>query len=44
MPGPSTREMAEIMTEILRYEVCYGTVPVEVADNSFGIERPSRNE
>jgi hypothetical protein len=32
------------MTEILRYEVGSGTVLVEVEDNSFGVERPSRNE
>ena len=32
------------MTEILRYEVGSGTVLVEVADNSYGVERPSRNE
>lgn len=32
------------MTEILRYEVGSGTVLVEVADDSFGIERPARNE
>ena len=32
------------MTEILRYEVGAGTVLVEVEDNSFGVERPSRNE
>ena len=32
------------MTEILRYEVGSGTVQVEVADNSYGVERPSRNE
>lgn len=32
------------MTEILRYEVGSGTVLVEVADNSYGVEGPSRNE
>ena len=32
------------MTEILRYEVGSGTVLVEVEDNSFGVERPSRNQ
>ena len=32
------------MTEIVRYEVGSGTVLVEVADNSFGVERPARNE
>ncbi|QCB98300.1 hypothetical protein E5206_16415 [Arthrobacter sp. PAMC25564] len=32
------------MTEILRYEVGSGAVLVEVEDNSFGVERPSRNE
>lgn len=32
------------MTAILRYEVGSGTVLVEVADDSFGVERPSRNE
>ncbi|MGO4191860.1 CU044_2847 family protein [Arthrobacter sp. YAF17] len=32
------------MTEILRYEVGSGTVLVEAADNSFGVERPARNE
>lgn len=32
------------MTEILRYEVGSGTVLVEVADDSFGVERPARNE
>ena len=32
------------MTEILRYEVGSGTVLVEVADDSYGVERPSRNE
>jgi hypothetical protein len=32
------------MTEILRYEVGSGTVLVEVADSSFGLERPARNE
>jgi hypothetical protein len=36
--------MEETMTEILRYEVGSGTVLVEVADNSFGVERPARNE
>lgn len=32
------------MTEMLRYEVGSGTVLVEVAENSFGVERPARNE
>jgi hypothetical protein len=32
------------MTEILRYEVGSGTVLVEAADSSFGVERPARNE
>ncbi|MGP4032365.1 CU044_2847 family protein [Pseudarthrobacter sp. 1C304] len=32
------------MTEILRYEVGSGTVLVEAAENSFGVERPARNE
>lgn len=32
------------MTEILRYEVGSGTVLVEVADDSYGVERPARNE
>ena len=32
------------MTEILRYEVGSGTVLVEAAHNSFGVERPARNE
>jgi hypothetical protein len=36
--------MEEAMTEILRYEVGSGTVLVEVEDDSFGVERPSRNE
>lgn len=32
------------MTAILRYEVGSGTVLVEAADDSFGVERPARNE
>lgn len=32
------------MTEVLRYEVGSGTVLVEAADNSFGVDHPARNE
>ncbi|WHP59451.1 CU044_2847 family protein [Arthrobacter sp. KFRI-F3372] len=32
------------MTEVVRYEVGSGTVLVEVADNSYGVEHPARNE
>ncbi|WP_457946166.1 CU044_2847 family protein [Pseudarthrobacter sp. alpha12b] len=32
------------MTEVLRYEVGSGTVLVEVADGSYGVDHPARNE
>ena len=32
------------MTEVLRYEVGSGTVLVEAADNSYGVDHPARNE
>ena len=32
------------MTEVLRYEVGSGTVLVEAADDSYGVDRPARNE
>ncbi|MDR6636907.1 CU044_2847 family protein [Paenarthrobacter nitroguajacolicus] len=32
------------MTEVLRYEVGSGTVLVEVDENSYGVNHPSRNE
>ncbi|UXM93492.1 CU044_2847 family protein [Paenarthrobacter sp. JL.01a] len=32
------------MTDVLRYEVGSGTVLVEVADGSFGVDHPGRNE
>ncbi|MEO8282795.1 MAG: CU044_2847 family protein [Pseudarthrobacter sp.] len=32
------------MTEVVRYEVGSGTVLVEVADNSYGVDHPARNE
>jgi hypothetical protein len=32
------------MTEVLRYEVGSGTVLVEADENSYGVNRPSRNE
>ena len=43
-PNCTDAEMEDAMTEILRYEVGSGTVLVEVEDNSFGVERPARNE
>lgn len=32
------------MTEVLRYEVGSGTVLVEAADGSYGVDHPARNE
>ncbi|TDT86052.1 hypothetical protein DFO47_101471 [Arthrobacter sp. AG258] len=32
------------MTEVMRYEVGSGTVLVEAADNSYGVDHPARNE
>ncbi|MBT2565332.1 hypothetical protein J7I84_02265 [Arthrobacter sp. ISL-85] len=32
------------MTEVLRYEVGSGTVLVEAADNTYGVDHPARNE
>lgn len=32
------------MTEVLRYEVGSGTVLVETADDSYGVDHPARNE
>ncbi|GLB68197.1 CU044_2847 family protein [Arthrobacter mangrovi] len=32
------------MTEVLRYEVGSGTVLVEVDEDSYGVDRPARNE
>jgi hypothetical protein len=32
------------MSEVVRYEVGSGTVLVEVAGNSYGVDHPARNE
>jgi hypothetical protein len=32
------------MSEVVRYEVGSGTVLVEVAANSYGVDHPARNE